>query len=160
MIGSLTSLLVMMKGLPLAYSKDMQEDKVPTFEAADALMLTLAAMSGMIRDLTPQPENMRAAAARGHITATDLADWLVRELGLPFRDAHHITGSLVAEPDRQECALAELPLEAMQAAHTGIHAGVFDVLSIEASVASRTSEGGTAVANVRAAIAAAKERFL
>lgn len=159
MIGSLTSLLVMMKGLPLAYSKDMQEDKVPTFEAADALMLTLAAMSGMIRDLTPQPENMRAAAARGHITATDLADWLVRELGLPFRDAHHITGSLVAEADRQECALADLPLEAMQAAHAGINAGVFDVLSIEASVASRTSEGGTSPTRVREAVAEARMRF-
>ena len=159
MIGSLNSLLVMMKGLPLAYSKDMQEDKVPTFEAADALMLTLAAMSGMVRDLTPQPENMRAAAARGHITATDLADWLVRELGLPFREAHHITGSLVAEADRQGCALAELPLGAMQAQHPGIHEGVFDVLTIEASVASRTSEGGTSPTRVREAVEEARMRF-
>ena len=132
---------------------------MPTFEAADALMLTLAAMSGMVRDLTPLPENMRAAAARGHITATDLADWLVRELGLPFREAHHITGSLVAEADRQACALAELPLGAMQAQHPGIHEGVFGVLTIEASVASRTSEGGTSPTRVREAVDEARMRF-
>ena len=159
MIGSLNSLLVTMKGLPLAYSKDMQEDKVPAFEAADALMLTLAAMAGMVRDLTPNPEAMRASAARGHITATDLADWLVRELGLPFREAHHITGSLVAEADRQGCSLAELPLDAMRAQHPGIHEGVFDVLSIEASVASRTSEGGTSPTRVREAVDEARMRF-
>ncbi len=158
-IGSLTSLLVTMKGLPLAYSKDMQEDKVPVFEAADALMLTLAAMAGMVRDLTPNPQAMRAAAARGHITATDLADWLVRELGLPFREAHHITGSLVVEADRQGCSLADLPLGAMRAAHPDIHQGVYDVLSLDASIASRTSEGGTAPARVREAIDEARMRF-
>jgi argininosuccinate lyase len=159
MIGSLVSLLVMMKGLPLAYSKDMQEDKEPTFEAADALTLSLAAMSGMIRDLTPRPENMRAAAAKGHITATDLADWLVRELGLPFRDAHHITGSLVAEADRRASSLADLPLEAMQAAHADIHAGVYDVLTLDASVGSRLSEGGTSPTRVLEAIDEARMRF-
>ena len=159
MIGSLASLLVTMKGLPLAYSKDMQEDKEPTFEAADALMLCLAASAGMVRDLTPQPDAMRAAAERGHITATDLADWLVRELGLPFRDAHHVTGSLVAEADRQGTSLAGLSLETMQGVHAGIHAGVYDVLTVDASVASRTSEGGTAPVRVREAIAEARLRF-
>ena len=148
-----------MKGLPLAYSKDMQEDKEPTFEAADALMLCLAASAGMVADMQPQPKAMRAAAARGHITATDLADWLVRELGLPFRDAHHITGTLVAEADRRETSLAGLPLDAMQAVHGEIHAGVFDVLTLDASVASRTSEGGTAPVRVREAIAEARLRY-
>ena len=159
MIGSLNSLLVTMKGLPLAYSKDMQEDKEPTFEAADALMLCLAATAGMVRDFAPQPDRMRTAAERGHITATDLADWLVRELGLPFRDAHHVTGTLVAEADRQGTSLAGLSIETMQAVHAGIHAGVYDVLTIDASVASRTSEGGTAPVRVREAIAEARLRF-
>jgi len=159
LIGSLNSLLVMMKGLPLAYSKDMQEDKEPTFEAADALMLSLAAMTGMIRDLTPQPGAMRAAAAKGHITATDLADWLVRELGLPFREAHHITGTLVAKADRRGCGLAELPLDTMQSVHKRIHEGVYSVLSLEASVASRMSDGGTAPKRVREAVAEARMRF-
>ena len=158
-VGSLTSLLITMKGLPLAYSKDMQEDKQPTFEAADALMLCLAASAGMVADMQPQPKAMRAAAARGHITATDLADWLVRELGLPFRDAHHITGTLVAEADRRETSLAGLPLDAMQAVHGDIHAGVFDVLTLDASVASRTSEGGTAPVRVHEAIAEARLRY-
>ena len=157
--GSMNSLLMMMKGLPLAYSKDMQEDKEPTFEAADALTLSLAAMTGMVRDLAPVPAKMRAAAARGHITATDLADWLVRELGLPFRDAHHITGTLVAAADERQCALADLPLEAMQTVHAQINPGVFDVLSLEASVESRTSEGGTAPVRVREAIDEARMRF-
>jgi len=142
-------LVMVMKGLPLAYSKDMQEDKEPTFEALDTLELMLAAMTGMITDLQPQVENMRRASMRGYSTATDLADWLVREAGVPFRDAHHITGQVVARAEADGVRLDELPLAAMQAVDTRIDNRVFSVLTVEASVASRISYGGTAPQNVR-----------
>ena len=148
--GAMVGLLTVMKGLPLAYSKDMQEDKEQVFDAADALMLALAAMEGMVRDMEPLRESLRAAAASGFSTATDLADWLVRELGMPFRDAHHVTGALVKMAEDRGIDLPELSLEDMQGVHGAIHAGVFDVLTVEASVASRTSYGGTAPENVRA----------
>ena len=147
--GALVALLTIMKGLPLAYSKDMQEDKEQVFDAADSLMLALAAMEGMVRDLAPRPEALRAAAASGFSTATDLADWLVRSLGLPFREAHHVTGALVREAETRGVDLPDLPLAAMQAAHPGITAEVFGVLGVDNSVASRTSYGGTAPDRVR-----------
>ncbi len=159
-IGALTGLLVVMKGLPLAYGKDMQEDKEPVFDAADSLSLAVAATAGMIADLEPDAEAMRAALGHGFPTATDLADWLVRAAGLPFRQAHHATGRIVALAEEAGCALADLPLKAMQGVEPGITDDVFSVLSPEASVASRTSAGGTAPDNVRAAAAAARERFL
>ncbi|MGM0586395.1 MAG: argininosuccinate lyase [Pseudomonadota bacterium] len=155
--GALTALLTVMKGLPLAYSKDMQEDKEPVFDAADSLMLALAAMEGMVRDMTPEAENLRAAAASGFSTATDLADWLVREAGLPFREAHHVVGSLVRRAEESGRDLPELTLAEMQEVHSAIDAGVFDVLTVEASAASRTSHGGTAPANVRAQAARWRE---
>jgi argininosuccinate lyase len=160
LIGALNSLMILMKGLPLAYSKDMQEDKPPTFQAADDLALCVAAMTGMVRDMAPRREAMRAAAERGFTTATDLADWVVRELGIPFRDAHHISGSLVREAEQRGCGLADLPLEVMQAVEPGIDERVRAVLSIDRSAASRSSFGGTAPSRVREALAAAKERFL
>ncbi len=147
--GAFQGLVLVMKGLPLAYSKDMQEDKEPTFEALDTLELMLAAMTGMIADLQPQTETMRRAAMRGFSTATDLADWLVREAGVPFRDAHHITGRVVAKAEADGLRLDELPLEAMQAVDKRIDARVFSVLTVDASVASRVSYGGTAPQNVR-----------
>ncbi|WP_341211746.1 argininosuccinate lyase [uncultured Limimaricola sp.] len=152
-LGANVALMTVMKGLPLAYGKDMQEDKEQVFDAADNLMLSLAAMTGMIADMTAQPDNLRAAAASGFSTATDLADWLVRALGLPFRDAHHVTGSLVARAEEKGCDLPDLTLEDMKAVHEGITEEVFGVLTVEASVASRTAYGGTAPANVRAQIA-------
>ena len=148
-IGALTSLLVVMKGLPLAYSKDMQEDKEAAFDALDALSLSLAAMTGMVRTLTINAPAMKAAAARGFSTATDLADWLVRELNLPFRQAHHVTGSLVAKAEAKGCDLDGLSLDEMQAVEPGITKDVYSVLGVENSVASRTSFGGTAPENVR-----------
>jgi argininosuccinate lyase len=151
--GSLITLLTVMKGLPLTYSKDMQEDKEPVFDAADTLMLALAAMEGMVRDMTPRPDNLRAAAGSGFSTATDLADWLVRALGLPFREAHHVTGALVRMAEEKGCDLPDLTLEEMQAVHGGIKPQVFDVLGVDNSVASRTSYGGTAPAEVRKQIA-------
>jgi argininosuccinate lyase len=157
--GSLIALLTVMKGLPLAYQKDMQEDKVPVFEAADALELSLAAMTGMVRDMRPQVERLRAAAARGYSTATDLADWLVRESGLPFRQAHHVTGAIVKRAEALGCALADMPLAELQAVEPAITASVYDVLDVERSVASRTSFGGTAPDRVRAAIAAARKGY-
>ena len=150
-IGALTALLVVMKGLPLAYSKDMQEDKEQVFDALPSLSLSLAAMAGLVADMTPVRAAMRAAAEAGYSTATDLADWLVREAGLPFREAHHVTGRIVAAAAQRGVGLAALPLEIMQAEHPAISAAVYDVLSIDASVASRRSEGGTAPENVRAA---------
>ena len=147
-MGALTSLTIVMKGLPLAYSKDMQEDKEPVFEAFDALSLALAAMAGMVGDMTPNKERLAIAAGTAYSTATDLADWLVRELAMPFRDAHHATGTIVAMAEKQSKALHELSLTDMQSVRPQIHQGVFDVLSPEASVASRTSYGGTAPANV------------
>jgi argininosuccinate lyase len=158
--GALTGFLTVMKGLPLAYSKDMQEDKVPVFEAADTLELCLAATAGMARDLVAQPEAMRRVAASGFSTATDLADWLVRVLGLPFRQAHHVTGTLVKRAEEMGCDLAELPLDEMQRTEPRITASVLDVLTVEQSVASRASFGGTAPANVAGAVKEARARFL
>ena len=147
-LGALTSLLVIMKGLPLTYSKDMQEDKEPAFDAIDNLSLAIAATAGMVRDLVPNAEVMRLAAASGFSTATDLADWLVRTLKMPFREAHHVAGSLVALAEEQGCDLPELKLEDMQRIEKRITRDVYKVLTVEASVASRTSFGGTAPANV------------
>jgi argininosuccinate lyase len=141
-------LAMVMKGLPLAYSKDMQEDKETTFDALASLRLVMAAMAGMIGDLEPVPEAMRAAAGRGYSTATDLADWLVRELKMPFRDAHHVTGSIVKVAETQGVDLDKLPLADMQAIEPKITKAVFSVLSVENSVKSRTSYGGTAPQNV------------
>jgi argininosuccinate lyase len=151
-LGSLTSLTVVMKGLPLAYSKDMQEDKVPTFEAFDALELSLLAMTGMITDLEPNTERMAAAAGAGFSTATDLADWLVRTLDLPFRDAHHVTGAAVKRAEQLGVDLADLPLAELQALNQGISDDVFKVLTPAASSASRVSYGGTAPDQVRSQI--------
>jgi argininosuccinate lyase len=157
--GSLVALLTVMKGLPLAYQKDMQEDKVPVFEAADALELCLAACEGMVRDMRPQVERLREAASRGYSTATDLADWLVREAGLPFRQAHHVTGAIVKRAEALGLGLAELPLGEMQAIEPAITKAVYNVLDVDSSVASRNSYGGTAPERVRAAINAARERY-
>ena len=150
-MGGLVALLTVMKGLPLAYAKDTQEDKEPVFDAADALALALAAMAGMVSDLQPDTARLRAMAGSGFATATDLADWLVRVLHLPFRTAHHVTGRLVARAEAQGVDLAGLTLEDMQMEEPGITAAVFDVLTVDASVASRTSYGGTAPDNVAAA---------
>jgi argininosuccinate lyase len=143
------SLLMVMKGLPLAYAKDMQEDKEATFDALASLRLGLAAMTGMVEDLEPNAEAMRAAASAGYSTATDLADWLVRCLGMPFREAHHVTGRIVAAAEAQGVALDALPLAAMQAVDRRITGDVYSVLSVDSSVKSRTSYGGTAPQNVR-----------
>ncbi|WOI56363.1 argininosuccinate lyase [Palleronia sp. LCG004] len=147
--GAQTALLMVMKGLPLAYSKDMQEDKEQVFDAADNLMLALAAMTGMAGDMKANRDALREAASHGFSTATDLADWLTREAGLPFRDAHHVTGSLVALAEDRGCDLPDLSLEDMQNAHPAITERVFDVLGVDNSVASRTSYGGTAPSNVQ-----------
>ena len=152
-MGANVALMMVMKGLPLAYSKDMQEDKEQVFDAADNLMLALAAMEGMAKDMSANRDSLAAAAGSGFSTATDLADWLVRVLGLPFRDAHHITGSLVALAEQQGCDLPDLTLEQMKSAHDGITSDVFDVLSVENSVNSRMSYGGTAPEQVRKQIA-------
>ena len=152
-VGSLVGLLTVMKGLPLTYSKDMQEDKEGVFDAAETLELCLAAMTGMISDMTVNEESMAAAAGSGYSTATDLADWLVREAGIPFRDAHHVTGRAVALAESKGCELAELPLPQLQELHPEITDAVYDVLTVQASVASRTSFGGTAPSSVRAQIA-------
>jgi argininosuccinate lyase len=160
LIGTLTGLLGVMKGLPLAYAKDMQEDKAPVFDAADTLGLCLAATSGMVRDMSVNAEAMRRVAASGFSTATDLADWLVRELKLPFRQAHHVTGALVARAEALSCDLAELPLEEMQRVEKRITPAIYRVLTVERSVASRKSFGGTAPANVARAVHAARRRFL
>ena len=146
--GALVGLLMVMKGLPLAYAKDMQEDKEPVFDAAEAWALSLAAIAGMVRDMTPVLERMRALAGSGFSTATDLADWLVRVLKLPFRDAHQFTGRLVAMAEQKGVDLADLSLAEMRSVHDGITENVFTVLTVDASVASRTSFGGTAPANV------------
>jgi len=158
--GSLIALLTVMKGLPLAYGKDMQEDKIPVFEAADALELCLAATTGMVHDMRPDRERLRAAAGRGFSTATDLADWLVRIAGLPFRRAHDATGVLVKRAEVLGCTLAELPLAELQAVEPAIGPAVYDVLDADHSVASRVSFGGTAPESVRVAVAEAKRRFL
>jgi argininosuccinate lyase len=156
-LGATVALFTVMKGLPLAYSKDMQEDKEQVFDAADSLMLSIAAMEGMVRDMTANREALRAAAASGFSTATDLADWLVRELGLPFREAHHVTGSLVALAETSGRDLPDLTLADMQGVHPGITEAVFRVLGVDNSVASRTSYGGTAPDQVRAQVARWRE---
>ncbi len=158
-LGATVALFTVMKGLPLAYSKDMQEDKEQVFDAADTLMLALAAMEGMVRDMTARVENLEKAAASGFSTATDLADWLVRELGLPFREAHHVTGALVALAEAKGCDLPELTLAEMQSAHAGIDQQVYSVLGVHNSVASRQSYGGTAPDQVRAQVARWRERL-
>jgi argininosuccinate lyase len=155
-IGALTSLMVTMKGLPLAYSKDMQDDKEPVFEARDLLILSLRALAGMIETVEFVPERMRAVAAQGYSTATDLADWLVREADVPFREAHHITGRAVKTAEERGRELADLPLNALRSIDERIDERVFGVLSVEASANSRTSYGGTAPERVREQIAAAK----
>ncbi len=155
--GANVALMTVMKGLPLTYSKDMQEDKEQTFDAADSLMLALAAMSGMVSDMAANVPSLEAAAATGFSTATDLADWLVRELGLPFRDAHHVTGTLVALAEAKGADLPDLTLAEMTSVHAGITEGVFGVLGVQNSVASRVSFGGTAPAQVRLRIADWKE---
>jgi len=155
--GANVALMMVMKGLPLAYSKDMQEDKEQVFDAADNLMLALAAMEGMVKDMTANRSNLAAAAGSGFSTATDLADWLVRVAGIPFRDAHHVTGTLVAMAEAQGCDLPDLTLAQMQSVHAGITDDVFGVLGVENSVASRMSYGGTAPAQVRAQVARWKE---
>ncbi|TPG20825.1 argininosuccinate lyase [Sphingomonas koreensis] len=156
--GCMTALVMTMKGLPLAYSKDMQDDKPPVFEAHGLIGLSIAAMTGMVETATFRTGRMRAAAEAGFATATDLADWLVREAGLPFREAHHVTGRAVKRAEELGVALDAVPLADLQAIDARIDARVFDVLGIDASVSSRTSFGGTAPAQVRAAIAAAKQR--
>jgi argininosuccinate lyase len=160
LIGTLTGLLGVMKGLPLAYAKDMQEDKAPVFDGADSLALCLAASAGMVRDMKVDKAAMRRVAQSGFSTATDLADWLVRNLKIPFRQAHHITGALVARAEALQCDLAELPIAEMRRVEKRITPAIFDVLTVERSVASRKSFGGTAPANVSRAAAAARRRFL
>ena len=155
-IANLVSLLVLLKGLPLAYSKDLQEDKPPVFASHDHLTLGLAAMRGMIADLTFVPDKMRAAATAGHATATDLADWLASEANVPFREAHHIAGGAVAAAEASGKALDRLSLAELQAIDPRIGEGALPRLSVEASVASRTSAGGTAPIRVAEAIAAAR----
>ena len=155
-MGCMTSLCVTMKGLPLAYSKDMQDDKPPVFEAHDLLGLCIAAMTGMVETVTFRTDRMRALAESGFATATDLADWLVREGDIPFREAHHITGRAVKLAEDRGVQLADLPLEELKAIDARIHQGIYDVLTVDASVASRMSHGGTAPAQVRARIAQAK----
>ncbi|WP_282181668.1 argininosuccinate lyase [Aliiroseovarius marinus] len=156
-MGANIGLMTVMKGLPLAYSKDMQEDKEQVFDAADNLMLALAAMTGMVSDMTANTESLEAAASSGFSTATDLADWCVRALNMPFRDAHHVTGSLVAMAEDRGCDLPDLSLEDMQSVNAQITEEVFGVLGVHNSVASRTSYGGTAPSEVRKQIARWKE---
>jgi argininosuccinate lyase len=156
-IGSLTSLMITMKGLPLAYSKDMQDDKPPVFEAASLMELSLAAMTGMIAGSTFNTARMRAAAELGYATATDLADWLVRVRGIPFREAHHITGKAVKLAEQRGVALDRLPLEDLKAIDARIDESVYAALSVDASVAARASYGGTAPDQVRLQVARARE---
>ena len=156
-VGALTSLMVTMKALPLAYSKDMQDDKEPVFEARDLLVLSLEALAGMIETIEFVPQRMRAAAAQGFSTATDLADWLVREADVPFREAHHITGRAVKLAEERGCDLADLPIEDLCGIDERIDQRVYDVLTVDASVRSRKSYGGSAPERVREQIAAAKE---
>ncbi|WP_245217397.1 argininosuccinate lyase [Roseomonas nitratireducens] len=158
-VGALVGLLTVMKGLALTYFKDMQEDKEGVFDAAETLTLSLAATAGMVRDMQPNVARLRDAAGAGFSTATDLADWLVRELKMPFRDAHHVTGALVAKAEAKGVDLAGLPLAEMQATEPRIHEGVFGVLTVEASVGSRTSYGGTAPSNVAAMAAEWKAKL-
>ena len=158
-LGALTGLIVVLKGLPLAYAKDLQEDKAPAFETADTLELCVAAMTGMVADIRVDQAAMRAAAGRDYATATDLADWLVRELGLPFRRAHEVTGRIVGTAAAKGVDLDALDLADLQAVEPGITPEVFDVIEVARSVASRTSFGGTAPARVREAVARARARL-
>ena len=158
-VGDLVAMLVLLKGLPLAYAKDLQDDKPPLFDAHDLLALSLAAMAGMIADLEFVPARMRAAAAAGHATATDLADWLAGEAGVPFREAHHIAGRAVAAAEAKGKALDQLDLADLQAIDPRIEAPALPRLSVEASVAARRSAGGTAPERVRQAIAAARDQI-
>jgi argininosuccinate lyase len=159
LLGAFTALATVMKGLPLAYGKDMQDDKEILFGAADGLGLAVAAAAGMVRDLAAEPAAMRRATEQGFITATDLADWLVQRLDMPFREAHHVTGELVRLAERKGCGLAELDLEEMRRLEPRLDDSVFEALSVEGSVARRTSYGGTAPVRVREAIAAARARL-
>jgi argininosuccinate lyase len=159
-VGAFVALCTIMKGLPLTYGKDMQEDKEPLFDASDALELCVAAMTGMVRDLKANPERMRAVASADYSVATDLADWLVREIGLPFRQAHHVTGTLVGKAAAKGVDLDKLSLAEMQSVEPRITRGVYRVLTVEASVAARKNIGGTAPANVARAVKAARKRFL
>jgi argininosuccinate lyase len=159
-IGALTALLVALKGLPLAYGKDMQEDKEPVFATVDTLELCIAATAGMVRDLKPDAAAMRRACAQGFLTATDLADWLVRKLGLPFRRAHHVTGALVRKAEEKGVGLEELALSDMRAVEPAITKEVFEALDIDAAVSARRSFGGTAPSRVREAVRAARRRYL
>jgi argininosuccinate lyase len=160
LFGALIGLATVMKGLPMTYSKDMQEDKARSFAAADALMLAIAASTGMIDDLTADEARMKASASAGFTTATDLADWLVRELNMPFREAHHVTGRIVRRAEELGVDIAQVPLADMKAIEKRVDARVFAVLGVENSVKSRTSFGGTAPAQVRKAAKAARKRFL
>ncbi|NBW05862.1 MAG: argininosuccinate lyase, partial [Alphaproteobacteria bacterium] len=157
--GSLITLMTILKGLPMTYGKDLQEDKEPVFDAAEHLMIALAATTGMMRDLTFQPDAMREALMHGFATATDLADWMVRVLNLPFRNAHHATGTIVALAEKKACRLDQLSLADMQSVLPEITKDVFDVLTVDHSVASRTSLGGTAPENVVLAVADGRKRF-
>jgi len=148
-IGALTAILVMLKGLPMTYGKDMQEDKEGTFDALANLSLCIAAMAGMVRDMTPNAARMKVSAGAGHATATDLADWLVRTLGIPFREAHHVTGRIVHLADEKGVALHQLTLADMQGIEPRISQDIFQVLSVERSARSRVSFGGTAPSEVR-----------
>jgi len=159
-IGALNTLLIVMKGLPLAYGKDMQEDKEPVFDAAETLGLCVAAMRGMLEGAEARTDAMLAAASSGFTTATDLADWLVRVLDMPFRKAHHVTGELVKMAEDRGVGLEDLPLADMQDVEAGIRPEIFDVLGVENSVASRRSFGGTAPDNVRSAVKDARDRYL
>ncbi|MFP5455761.1 MAG: argininosuccinate lyase, partial [Alphaproteobacteria bacterium] len=157
--GCMTALVMTMKGLPLAYSKDMQDDKPPVFEAHDLLALSIAAMTGMIETATFVAPRLRQAAEQGFSTATDLADWLVRVADIPFREAHHITGTAVKLAEREGLALDKLPIEALKSIDERIDERVYQALSVDASVESRSSHGGTAPSQVRLRIAEAKARL-
>jgi argininosuccinate lyase len=159
-IGSLNALLITLKGIPLAYGKDMQEDKEPVFDAADTLIMCVSVMTAMLNEAEFSTWRMKADAGKGFTTSTDLADWLVRVAGIPFRRAHHTTGQLVKMAENKNCGLEDLKLAEMQSVEANITDDVFAVLGVDNSVASRTSEGGTAPANVRAACIDAKKRFL
>ena len=159
-VGALVALTTVLKGLPLAYSKDLQEDKEPVFDAADSLCISIFAMTAMIKDLKFDCAKLKEAAGVGHTTATDLADWLVRVLGLPFRQAHQITGTLVKLAEGKESSLGELSLSEMQSVEPGINEDVYRVLGVSESVKSKTSYGGTTPKNVLAQAHNARKRFL
>ncbi|MEQ8830270.1 MAG: argininosuccinate lyase [Alphaproteobacteria bacterium] len=160
LLGAFISVSTMMKGLPMTFCKDMQEDKEPLFDAVESLTLAVAATAGMVDDLKARPDRMQDGLKQGFPTATDLADWLVRVLGLPFRDAHHVTGALVAKAESRQVDLADLTLEEMQAVENRITDDIYSVLTPAASVASRTSFGGTAPVRVREAVKAARADYL